>query len=197
MTGVQTCALPIYGHLLVGDGVAHAIFDIAPDGRVSVFLGPEAGIQKPESLVFDGQGNLYIADNVLNVVFRLDKSGELRKLITARDGLTQPESLCFQGDALYITDDEAGKLYRYTPSEGLKTLAVFAGQLKNLQGITAGPEGSLLLTVQDLRHHPGLIIQFWRSPETAVATDAIPPSTVPMRDDSSGAVEASPSKLRT
>ena len=45
----------------MGDGVAHAIFDIAPDGRVSVFLGPEAGIQKPESLVFDGQGNLYIA----------------------------------------------------------------------------------------------------------------------------------------
>jgi hypothetical protein len=145
--------------LLVGDGAAHTIFEVTPQGAVSVFLGPHAGIRKPESLAFDPEGNLYIADNEQQIVYRRDRDGRLQTWITGRDGLTQPESICFQEGALYITDDEAGKLYRYVPETGLTTVMVLAGRLKNVQGIASGPGGSLLLTVQDLAHARSLILQ--------------------------------------
>ena len=157
------------GDLLVGDGERHTIFRVTRAGEVSVFLGPQAGIDKPESLAFDPEGNLYIADNRQNRVYRLDKKQCLTRLLTERDGLTHPESLCWQDGALYITDDEAGKFYRYTPGEGLQILAVFAGALKNLQGIAPGPAGSLLVTVQDLKKQLGLLLEIVPATEDSLA----------------------------
>lgn len=147
------------GCLLVGDGVAHVVFRVTRSGDVSVFLGPEAGIDKPESMVYDPAGNLYIADNRRNIVYQLDREGRLRKLISGVDGPIQPESLCYQNASLFITDNQAGKLYRFTPGEGLATVLMFAGSLKNLQGIAAGPNGSVLVTVQDLKRRHGLLLQ--------------------------------------
>ncbi len=165
LMSTEGLAIAPNGNLIVGDGEAHAIFEVTRQGEVSVFLGPEAGISKPESLVFDGAENLYIADNRENIVYRLDRDHKLQTLITARDGLTQPESICYHDGNLYITDDEAGKLYCYTPRDGLRTLAVFAGRLKYVQGITVGPEGSLLITVQDPKHKQGLILKVARTAE--------------------------------
>ncbi|MBM4002915.1 MAG: hypothetical protein FJ295_06435 [Planctomycetes bacterium] len=43
LRSTEGIALAENGHLLIGDGMAHAIFDVAPDGRLAIFLGPEAG----------------------------------------------------------------------------------------------------------------------------------------------------------
>lgn len=147
-------------NLLVGDGLSHSIFEVTRQGEVSLLVGPEAGIVKPESLTFDPEGNLYIADNQQNVVFRLNNNDHcLERLVTPNQEPFHPESICFCGGALYITDDESGKLYRFTSQDGLKVVAVFAGRLKNVQGIAPGPDESLLVTVQDLKSRRGLILK--------------------------------------
>jgi hypothetical protein len=64
---------------------------------------------------------------------------------------------------LYITDDQAGKLYRWTPSEGLTTIARFAGRLKNVQGVTVASDGAILVTIQSsLSRRQGYIIELRR-----------------------------------
>lgn len=147
------------GNLLVGDGGSHTIFEVTRRGEVTTFLGPEAGISKPESLAMDPAGNLYVADNLQNVIYRVDRDRRVVPLITSKDGLTQPESICYLNGGLYITDDETGKLYRYTESDGVRPVAVFGGRLRGLQNITVGPGCSLLVTVQDRKHTTGLVLK--------------------------------------
>lgn len=159
MPSTEGLALAPNGNLLVGDGETHTVFEVTRAGKVSVLVGPEAGIQKPESMAFDSQGNLYIADNRQNIVFLRDRDGKLSKLLTAANGLGQPESICICNGDLYITDDEGGKLYRYRPTGGLQTVAVFAGRLQNVQGVTAGEDGGVLITVQDLKRGQGIILR--------------------------------------
>lgn len=159
LESTEGITLSPHGTILVGDGTKHAIFEVTREGKVRLFLGPDAGLLKPECLAFDAQANLYIADTGHNAIFRFDTAGRLQRLVTTKDGLVQPESICIIGGQLYITDDEAGKLYRYSNTDGLKTLAVFAGRLKHLQGICQGPQNSLLISVQDLKRNRGHILQ--------------------------------------
>ncbi len=132
---------------------------MAPDGRVSKLVG---GIAKPESFAFDGEGNLYIADNRDNVLYRLTANGVLQRLVADR-GDFSPESLHFAGGALFVTDSDHGKLFRYTPADGLKAIALFGGSFANIQGIAAEESGALYLSVQsDLQGRKGYILKLSR-----------------------------------
>lgn len=135
------------GMILVGDQRRHSVIAVAPDGTAATFLGPEAGIGKPESMAFDDRGNLYIADNEADVLYMVTRDGRLHRPIAGREGFS-PESLLFAGGALYITDSRNGTLHRYTPEDGLAAIAVFTGDLANVQGITADPAGNLYVSVQ-------------------------------------------------
>jgi outer membrane protein assembly factor BamB len=140
-------------------GEQHEVFRVTRDGKVSEFLGKEFGITKPESMVFDDKGNLYIADNEDNILYLLDANHTLHRLIERRDSFS-PETIFYSKGSLYITDSKDGKLYVYNPSEELKTIAAFGGQLKNVQGITVDDGGNIYLTVQtDLKHNAGDIIE--------------------------------------
>jgi sugar lactone lactonase YvrE len=150
------------GDLVVGDAPGHRVLKVAPDGRVSVLLGPEKRIAKPESFAFDGDGNLYIADNRDKVLYRLTAAGTLQRVVADRAGFS-PESLHFSGDTLFITDSENGKLFRYSPADGLGVVALFAGTLANIQGIAADDGGALYLSVQsDLKARKGYILKLYR-----------------------------------
>ncbi|HEX2764062.1 MAG TPA: hypothetical protein VHM92_09530 [Allosphingosinicella sp.] len=150
------------GDIIVGDGENHRIMRVTRDGRVSVFLGPDRGISKPESFAFDGKGNLYIADNEDDVLYLLTSDGALHRVIQKRDGFS-PESLRFAGGQLLITDSHHGKLFRYTPEDGLSVVALLAGELANVQGIAADEAGSLYLSVQsDLHASKGYILRLSR-----------------------------------
>jgi sugar lactone lactonase YvrE len=159
LTSTEGIALSPDGTILVGDGQEHQVYRVTKEGEVSVFLGRECGITKPESLVFDEHGNLYITDNVDNVVYVLDTNRTLSILLDRKDGLTSPETIFYFKGALYITDNQAGKVYRFTPQERLKTIAVFAGRLKNVQGITVDDEGNLYVTIQDLKRKTGTLVK--------------------------------------
>lgn len=159
LISTEGIALAPDGSILVGDGEQHKVFRVTRDGNVSEFLGKEFGISKPESMVFDDQGNLYIADNEDNILYLLDRNRKLHRLIERRDSFS-PETIFYSKGSLYITDSKDGKLYVYNPSEELRTIAAFSGQLKNVQGITIDDGENIYLTVQtDLKHNVGNIIE--------------------------------------
>ncbi len=150
------------GDLIVGDAPGHRVLKVRPDGTFSVLIGPEKNIAKPESFAFDDSGNLYIADNRDNILYLLRPDGGLHRAIANRPGFS-PESLHFAGGALFITDSDNGKLFRYTPDDGLTVVAVFGGSLANIQGIAADEAGALYLSVQsDLKGRKGYILKLSR-----------------------------------
>jgi sugar lactone lactonase YvrE len=150
------------GDLVVGDAPGRRVLKVRPDGTVSVLVGPEKNIAKPESFAFDDSGNLYIADNRDKILYLLRADGGLHRAIVDRPGFS-PESLSFAGGALFITDSDNGKLFRYTPDDGLNVVAVFGGSLANIQGIAADEGGALYLSVQsDLKGRKGYILKLSR-----------------------------------
>jgi hypothetical protein len=159
LISTEGIALAPDGSLLVGDGEQHKVFRVTRDGNVSDFLGTEYGITKPESMVFDDKGNLYIADNEDNVLYLLDTSRNLHRIVDRKETFS-PETIFFSRGSLYITDSQHGKLYVYSPSDELRTIAAFTGQLRNVQGVTVDDQGDIYLSVQtDLKHKVGNIIE--------------------------------------
>lgn len=145
------------GGILIGGG---RILLLAPNGSVTAL---PLRIGKPESMVFDAGGNLYIADNEADILYLLTKDGRLHRPIAGRDGFS-PETLHFANGALLITDSRHGKLHRYTPEDGLQTVAVLAGKLANVQGVTSDPKGNIYLSVQtDLKAQRGTILRLRRT----------------------------------
>ena len=157
-------AITASGDILVGDANNHRIMRVAQNGEVSQFLGPGKGVTKPESLAFDEAGNLFIADNEDDVLYLLGSDGELKPLIRERDGFS-PETIWYSRGVLYITDSKHGKLFRYTPEQGLQTIAVFGGKLGAPCGITGDETGALYVSLQsDLTGEAGHIVRLSRTP---------------------------------
>lgn len=147
------------GNLLVGEGEAHKVFSVTPDGAVSEFLGADIGISKAESMVFDEKGNLFIADNEDNILYLLTPDKKLHRIIANREGFS-PETLWYSNGLLYITDSQNGKLFKYTPEDGLNVIAVFGGKLHAVNGITTDDEGSIYVSIQtDLKKKVGYLLK--------------------------------------
>ncbi len=154
-------ALAPSGAMLVGDPRGRRIVRAGEDGAVAPFL--PGRISKPESMAFDGAGNLYIADNEDEVLYLLTPKGRLHRPIHGRKDFS-PESLHFAQNALFITDSAHGKLFRYTPEDGLTAIAVFAGDLANVQGIASDPAGNLYVSIQtDLEAARGYVLRLRNS----------------------------------
>lgn len=159
-------ALSPQGLLLVGDQRGRRILAAQRGGRGYVLIGSNGGIRKPEGFSFDDDGDLYVADNLDRVLYLLGRDGTLHRPIADRPGFS-PESLHFTEDGLYITDSEHGKLFRYTEQDGLVAIAVFAGTLSNVQGITSDEAGNLFVSVQsDLDNNRGHILRLTRHPSS-------------------------------
>jgi len=147
LPSTEGLAITPAGMLLVGDGETHRIAAIAPDGRMAELVGPGAGIGKPESLALDDRGNLYIADNEAATLYLRTTDGRLTAPISRRKGFS-PETIAWIDGALFITDSDHGVVYRYTPEAGLAPIAVFVGELANVQGITGDGAGGLYVSVR-------------------------------------------------
>lgn len=169
--GAAARRLPAQGPLTSTEGVAAAptggiltggggrILLLAADGRLAPL---PVRIAKPESMAFDEAGNLYVADNEANILYVFTKDRRLHRPVAGREGFS-PESLHFANGALLITDSRHGKLHRYTPQDGLETVAVLAGELANVQGVTSDPRGNIYLSVQtDLKAQRGTILRLRR-----------------------------------
>ncbi len=165
LVSTEGIALAPTGDILVGDGERHQVFSVTRKGEVSVFLGTGYGITKPESMVFDEKGNLYIADNQDQIVYVLTPEQKLLRLIEGRENFS-PETIWYARGVLFITDSSNGKLWRYTPEEGLKTIAVFGGKLGTVCGITMDENDSIYLSIQtDLKRKIGYILKLDHEPQ--------------------------------
>ncbi|HSK70782.1 MAG TPA: hypothetical protein VK892_03735 [Pyrinomonadaceae bacterium] len=159
LISTEGIALSPTGTILVGDVERHQVFSVSRGGEVSVFLGEEYGIKKAESMVFDEKRNLYIADNEDNVLYLLTPDKKLHRPIENQEGFS-PETLWYSNGMLYITDSQNGKLFTYTPEEGLQTIAVFGGKLAAISGITTDDEGNIYLSIQtNLKRKLGYIVK--------------------------------------
>jgi hypothetical protein len=159
LISTEGIALAPDGTILVGETESRQIFSVTRSGEVSVFLGEEYGIKKAESMVFDEKGNLFIADNDDNILYLLTPDKKLHRPIENQEGFS-PETLWYANGMLYITDSHNGKLFSYTPEEGLTTIAVFGGKLAAVSGITTDVRGSIYLSIQtDLKRKLGYIIR--------------------------------------
>jgi len=164
LLSTEGLALAPDGTLLVGETQSQKILRVSSQGDVQDFPIPAGRIRKPESMTFDERGNLYIADDEANIVYLYDLSGRLSELITARDGMQAPESLCCSQGRLFIVDDAASKLYAYDKENGLTTMVIFAGDLKNVQGVAAISPRDIFVSVQsDLKHGRGCILRIHSS----------------------------------
>ena len=84
---------------------------------------------------------------------------KLHRLIANRDGFS-PETLWYSKGVLYITDSLDGKLFKYTPEDGLSVMAVFGGKLHAVNGITTDDEGAIYVSIQtDLVKKIGYLIK--------------------------------------
>jgi len=151
-------ALAPSGDILVGDGVRHEIFSVTRDGKVSQFLDAGRGISKPESMVHDEKGNLYIADNHDDVLYRLTPAMKLERVLEKRETFS-PETIWYANHVLYITDSKHGKLSRYTPEDGLETIAAFAGKLHDVCGVTTDEQGQLYVSIQNNQDDRGYVVR--------------------------------------
>jgi sugar lactone lactonase YvrE len=87
---------------------------------------------------------------------------KLHRVIDGREGFT-PETLWFADGVLYMTDSDDGKLFKYTPEDGLTTIAVFGGKLAKVNGITTDDMGSIYVSIQtDLKRKIGYILKIER-----------------------------------
>ena len=159
LVSTEGIALAPSGEILVGDGLKHQVFSVSRSGEVSVFLGSGYGIRKPESMVFDEAGNLYIADNEEQIVYLLTPDMKLQRLLEKRENFA-PETLWYAHGTLFITDSRAGKLSRFTPTEGLQTIAVFGGKLASVNGLTMDEQDNIYVSVQtNLTRKVGYIVK--------------------------------------
>lgn len=159
LISTEGIALSPAGGILVGESESHRVLSVSQTGEVSVFLGAEYGIKKPESMVYDDKGNLYIADNEDNVLYLLTPDMKLHRPLENQTGFS-PETIWYSRGVLYITDSSNGKLSRYTPEEGLRTIAVFGGKLAAVSGITTDDDGSIYVSIQtDLKHKLGYVLR--------------------------------------
>ena len=146
------------GRMLVGDHEGR-VLSIGSGGDVRTLIPASAGIHVAESLAVAPDGSLFIGDNDVDTLYVREQDGAIRVAVPAAEGFS-PEGLYHSGRALFITDRKNGKLYRYTPEEGLKTLIVFAGDLAKIQGIAGDPQGNLYVTIQaDIREGRGYILR--------------------------------------
>lgn len=154
LRSTEGIALMPNGHLAVGDGELHTIFEITPAGVVSE-LAKE--IRKPESLTYDNVGGLYVADNEDNVIYYLHEG---RRTVVLADPKISPETILWTPSGLLITNSREGRLYRWNRGEPMQVLASFGGTLRKVHGVTIDSDGSIYVSIQsDLPHRKGYIMR--------------------------------------
>jgi sugar lactone lactonase YvrE len=67
------------GSYYVTDGYAHAIWQVAPDGKVSALVQGDP-LKSPQGLALDGKGNLLVADARARSIFQITLKGEVTRV---------------------------------------------------------------------------------------------------------------------
>ena len=114
-------------------------------------------IGKPGSIAVGSDGTTWVADNEADLLYKF-APGAPGPIKLSWPGVS-PESIALAGQTLWMTDSYNGKVYRLQGNERLETVALFAGKLNNVSGITSDPAGSIYVSIQtDLKAREGTIV---------------------------------------
>jgi glucose/arabinose dehydrogenase len=141
------------------------------------------GLARPVDVAFDSQGHAYVSDDLLGAVLRLEGA----TAVTVADGLDAPQGLAVLGDELFVVEAGSRRLLALSPVTGECMVeaedlpvappagsvrpepALFAhgmpGVPRPFAGLTAGPDGTLLLSANG----EGTVLRLRRR-RTATAT---------------------------
>ena len=145
------------GQLLVGNARSRrvGVVDPAAGGPPGDLASFEIG--KPESIAVGSDGTTWVADNEADLLYKF-APGAPGPIKLSWPGVS-PESIALAGQTLWMTDSYNGKVYRLQGNERLETVALFAGKLNNVSGITSDPAGSIYVSIQtDLKAREGTIV---------------------------------------
>ena len=145
------------GQLLVGNARSRrvGVVDPAAGGPPGDLASFEIG--KPESIAVGSDGTTWVADNEADLLYKF-APGAPGPIKLSWPGVS-PESIALAGQTLWMTDSYNGKVYRLQGNERLETVALFAGKLNNVSGITSDPAGSIYVSIQtDLKARQGTIV---------------------------------------
>jgi DNA-binding beta-propeller fold protein YncE len=143
------------GNLYVADKDAHAVRKISPAGVITTLAGTgvpgddgdgvatERRLSSPNGLWVHGNGTAYVLDMGNAKVRRVDAQGQMSTLFEVPSGLGT-------GRGLWVADDESlayaaagSSLKRWTPGQGVTTVAAGFASLGNLAVL---PSGKILVT---------------------------------------------------
>ena len=133
------------GNLYAADGNAQTIYEFAPNGTRTVFVGPSAFApgESPVGLAFDSSGNLYVSietftDEGADSIVYFTPMGVKSTFAT---GLTFPRGLAFDSSGcLFVAEANAipdGDILKFPPGGGPPT--VFASGFGRPEFLTFGP----------------------------------------------------------
>ena len=145
------------GQLLVGNARSRrvGVVDPAAGGPPGDLASFEIG--KPESIAVGSDGTTWVADNEADLLYKF-APGAPGPIKLSWPGVS-PESIALAGQTLWMTDSYNGKVYRLQGNERLETVALLAGKLNNVSGITSDPAGSIYVSIQtDLKAREGTIV---------------------------------------
>ncbi len=84
---------------------------------------------------------------------------ELRRAVE-REQNFPPESIFQISENYYLTDNRHGKLSGFNSQDGLKTIAVFGGKLKNLQSVGVDKHGIIFILIKsDINSQTNYIVK--------------------------------------
>ena len=146
------------GNLYVADTNNNTIRKVTPAGVVTTFAGSgsygsddgtgtAASFNKPQGVVFGGDGNLYVADTYNNTIRKVTPAGEVTTFAGSGssgsdDGtgtaasFNEPVGVAVDGDGnLYVADARNRTIRKVTPAGEVTTLAGSAGSQGSINGI--------------------------------------------------------------
>lgn len=149
----ESMALGSDGHLYVSRTIWGDTSDVGVIERVSLTGGPvrevariDAGYGLVAGLAVDPQNRLYVAvasfdDTVPTAVYRVEGSGRLAPVLYLPTGAF-PNGLAFYGGSLYVTDPDAGAIWRARLGASPVTLTTpWLTDPALAPGATLGPDG--------------------------------------------------------
>jgi sugar lactone lactonase YvrE len=130
------------GNLFATDFSAQTIYEVAPDGTRSIFVGPEAfGMMgNPVGLAFDTSGNLFVSvsDGFSGTILKFAQNASKSAFAA---GLNSPEGLAFDSAGnLFVAENPrpftSGDILKFT-SDGMRT--IFASGIAGPRFLTVQP----------------------------------------------------------
>jgi sugar lactone lactonase YvrE len=145
------------GNIFIADKDGHAIRKVLPSGQIVTVAGtnvagddgdsPGLGIQRrlasPNGLWVRADGTVYILDLDNSKVRRLDTSGVMTTLFKVGSGIDGGRGLWVKDDESLVYFSSGNSVRKWTPDNGVKTVANGFADLGNL---VVDPAGNLVVT---------------------------------------------------